>query len=240
VVPTPTPSPIATPTPVVTPTPVPSTPVYTGTPTGNDASFTTAQTIAAPTTQQGCYQVAFVITDNPGVAYTGYPAGWTPVLAVPPAGGTGPEESEIIIHPNGPSEPASNTWTTAGTKTTVFELNISGVCNTSGFDGGIAAYSGNKASSMTIAAPPISSSESGANDLTLAFSNMPWDAIVMMSGPNNLVLNGFYTSVPSLGGYWYTGIPQSLNVTVDNTNLEYDGDGVTFQAAFAPPATGGN
>jgi hypothetical protein len=207
-------------------------PVYSGAPQGNDASFTTPQPIPAATTQEGCYQVAFVITDNSNVAYTGYPAGWTPVFGI-----GGPEQSEIIIHQNGPNEPGTNVWTTAGTISTVYELNISGVCNTSGYDGGIANYSGNDQPAMSISAPPISSSESGINDMTLAFSNMPYHAIVMMSGANQPVdLIGYYTSVPSLGGYWYTGVPQPLNVTVDDSIPEYQGDGVTFQAAFAPPS----
>jgi hypothetical protein len=128
-------APAPTPVPTATPTPVTGcTPVYSGTPQGNDASFTTTQNIPAATTAQGCYQIAFVETDDPGTNYTGYPSGWTPVYAV-----GGPEESEIIIHQNGSSEPASNLWTTAGTFSTVYELNISGVCNTSGYDGGVVA-----------------------------------------------------------------------------------------------------
>jgi hypothetical protein len=220
------PSPTAVPS--STPTPVAGcTPVYTGTPQGNDVSFTTTQSIPAATTTQGCYQVAFVETDNPGINYAGFPSGWTRVYAV-----GGPEESEIIIHQNGASEPASNLWTTAGTFTTVYELNISGVCNTSGYDGSVVAYSTTDATSMSIAAPTTGSS--GVDDLTLAFSNMPWNAIVSMSGASGIT--GFYTSVPSLGGYWYPGIPEDLAVNVDPTSLVYTGAGVTFQAAFAPAA----
>ncbi len=202
-------------------------PVYTGTPQGNDAGFTTPLTIPAATTTQGCYQVAFVVTDNPGANYTGSPAGWTPVYAI-----AGDVESEIMIHQNGVNEPASNLWTTAGTVNEVYELNISGVCNTSGYDGGIAAYSTMNATSMTIAAPPISSS--GVNDLTLAFSNMPWNSIVTMSGASGIT--GFYTSVPSLGGYWYPGVPQNLAVYVSPTTPAYNGLGLALQAAFAPGA----
>jgi hypothetical protein len=203
------------------------TPVYTGTAQGNDPGFTTPQNIPAATTTQGCYQIAFVVTDNPGANYTGSPAGWTPVYAI-----GGDVQSEIMIHQNGVNEPASNFWTTAGTVGEVFELNISGVCNTSGYDGGIAAYSTLNASSMTVAAPPITSS--GVNDLTLAFSNMPWNSIVTMRGASGIT--GFYTSVPSLGGYWYPGLPQNLAVNVSPTNPAYNGVGVSFQAAFAPGA----
>ena len=85
---------------------------------------------------------------------------------------------------------------------------------------------------MTIDAPPISSS--GVNDLTLAFSNMPWNSIVTMTGASGIT--GFYTSVPSLGGYWYPGIPQNLAVNVVATTPEYTGVGVSIQAAFAPAA----
>jgi hypothetical protein len=210
------------------PTPGPScAPVYTGTPRGNDAGFTTAQSIPAATITQGCYQVAFVVTDNPGVDYMGYPTGWTPVYAI-----GGPLQTEIIIHQNGFSEPASNLWTTAGTIKEVFELNIAGICKTSGYDGGIAAYSAIDASSMTIDAPATSSS--GDNDLTLAFSNMPWHSIVTMTGASGIT--GYYTSVPSLGGYWYPGVPQNLAINVVPTTHEYTGVGVSFQASFAPEA----
>jgi hypothetical protein len=220
--------PAPTPTPSATPTPASGcAPVYTGTPQGNDAGFTTSQTIPAATTTQGCYQVAFVETDDPGVNYTGYPSGWTSVYTV-----GGPEQSEIIIHQNGSNEPANNLWTTAGTISEVYEVNISGICNTSGYDGGIVAYSTFDADSMTIGAPALSSS--GVNDLTLAFSNMPWDSIVTMTGASGIT--GFYTSVASLGGYWYAGIPQSLTVNVRATTLAFSGAGVSFQAAFAPAA----
>jgi len=126
----------------------------------------------------------------------------------------------------------NNLWTTAGTIKEVFELNIAGVCKTSGYDGGIAAYSAIDASSMTIDAPATSSS--GDNDLTLAFSNMPWDSIVTMTGASGIT--GYYTSVPSLGGYWYPGVPQNLAINVVPTTHEYTGVGVSFQASFAPEA----
>ena len=82
---------------------------------------------------------------------------------------------------------------------------------------------------MNIGAPQIRSS--GVNDLTLVFSNMPWNSVVTVIGTNGLT--GYYTSVPSLGGYWYQGVPQSLAVSVAPASSAFDGDGVTFQAAFA-------
>ena len=85
-----------------------------------------------------------------------------------------------------------------------------------------------------INAPAISSS--GINDLTLAFSNMPWNSIVTMTGASGIT--GFYTSVASLGGYWYPGIPQALTVSVVPSSAAFNGGGVSFQAAFAPVACG--
>jgi hypothetical protein len=215
----------------VTPAPSPAAgparcaPIYSGSPQGNDSGFFTAISVPAASTVPGCYQIAFVQTDNPGADYTGHPAGWTPVFAH-----DGPEQSEIIIHQNVLNEPASNLWTTAGTIDEVYELNISAICNTSGYDGGIIAYSATNAASMTAAAPAIGSS--GVNDLTLAFSNMPWNSVVAVAGPSGIT--GFYTSVLSLGGYWYLGIPQALAIKVDPVSSAFEGGGVTFQAAFAP------
>jgi hypothetical protein len=142
----------------------------------------------------------------------------------------GPEQSEIIIHQNGSNEPAENLWTIAGTISEVYELNISAICNTSGYDGGIAEYSNTNATSMSVGPPAIGSD--GKNNLTLAFSNMPWNSIVTMSGASNIA--GFYTSVPSLGGYWYPGVPQNLTVDVVPTTPAFEGAGVSFQASFAP------
>jgi hypothetical protein len=153
----------------------------------------------------------------------GHPSGWTPV-----ASQGGAEQSEIIIHQNVQNEPASNLWTTAGTINEVYELNISAICNTSGYDGGIIGYSTDDATSMNIGAPQIGSS--GVNDLTLAFSNMPWNSVVTMSGPSGIT--GYYTLVASLGGYWYNGVPQALAVSVVPASKAFDGSGVTFQAAF--------
>jgi hypothetical protein len=225
VTPAPTPTRAVTPTPSPVPSPASCAPIYSGTPQGDDAGFFTAISVPAASTVPGCYQIAFVQTDNPGAAYTGYPAGWTPVFAH-----DGPEQSEIIVHQNVLNEPASNLWTTAGTIDEVYELNISAICNTSGYDGGIIAYSATNAASMTAAAPAIGSS--GVNDLTLAFSNMPWNSVVTVAGPSGIT--GFYTSVPSLGGYWYLGIPQNLSVNVVPASLAFEGAGVAFQAAFAP------
>jgi hypothetical protein len=216
--------PSPTPTPSATPSPASCAPIYTGTPQGNDAGFFSAISVPAASTALGCYQVAFVITDKPGSSYTGYPIGWTPVF------GQG-VQSEIIIHQNVPNEPANNLWTTAGAISEVYELNISAICDTSGYDGSMIAYSDDDdVDSMTIGAPAIGST--GANDITLAFSNMPWNSVVTMNGPSSIT--GFYTSVPSLGGYWYLGIPQSLSVNVNPVSPAYEGPGVTFQAAFAP------
>lgn len=164
-------------------------------------------------------------TDNPGTNYTGYPPGWTPVYTR-----GGPEQSEIIIHQNAANEPAENLWTIAGTISEVYELNISAICNTSGYDGGIAEYSDTNATSMSVGPPKIGSS--GKNNLTLAFSNMPWNSLVTMTGASGIA--GFYTSVPSLGGYWYTGVPQNLKVDVVPTTPAFEGAGITFQASFAP------
>ena len=209
----------------MTPSPGGCAPIYTGTPQGNDAGFFSTISVPAASTAPGCYQIAFVETDNPGSGYTGYPIGWTPVF-----GQGGPILSEIIIHKNVQNEPANNLWTTAGTISEVYELNISAICDTSGYDGGIVAYSDDDADSMTIGAPATSST--GANEIALAFSNMPWNAVVTMNGPSGLT--GFYTSVPSLGGYWYHGSPRDLSVDVNPVSPAYEGSGVTFQAAFAP------
>jgi hypothetical protein len=222
--PTPIPTPTVAPPPSATPSPAGCAPIYTGTPQGNDAGFFSAISVPAASTASGCYQVAFVIIDKPGSSYSGYPMGWTPVF------GQG-VQSEIIIHQNVPNEPANNLWTTAGAISEVYELNISAICDTSGYDGGMIAYSDDdNVDSMTIGAPAIGST--GANDITLAFSNMPWNSVVTMNGPSSIT--GFYTSVPSLGGYWYLGIPQSLSVNVNPVSPAYEGRGVTFQAAFAP------
>jgi hypothetical protein len=61
---------------------------------------------------------------------------------------------------------------------------------------------------------------------------MPWNSIVTMSGAGNIA--GYYTSVPSLGGYWYTGTPQNLTVNVVPTTPAFEGAGVSFQASFEP------
>jgi hypothetical protein len=247
-VPTSKPTSVPSGTPTSTPAPAAScTPTYTGTPQGNDTGFCTTLsgsglcqtgvqlqapiTVPASSTTPGCYQVAFVETDNPGVQYAGMPAGWNTVFARGQA-----TEADIIIHKNGPNEPASNVWTTAETKNEVYELNISTICGTSGFAGGIQADSAHDATSMVINAPPLSLA--GVNNLTLAFSIMPWNNIVTMSSAGSPVtLTGFYTSVPSLGGYWYTGTPQSLNVTVGTSGgPAFSGDGTTWQASFAPGA----
>jgi hypothetical protein len=60
---------------------------------------------------------------------------------------------------------------------------------------------------------------------------MPWNAIVTMTGASGIT--GFYTSVLSLGGYWYAGVPENLTINVAPTSLVFNGSGVTVQAAFA-------
>ena len=161
------------------------------------------------------------------------------MLACPPAGTRfllvrKPRKPILLFTKTGLTNRRATSGQPPETKNEVYELNISTICGTSGFDGGIQADAAHDATSMVINAPPFSSA--GANNLTLAFSIMPWNNIVTMSSAGSpLTLIGFYTSVPSLGGYWYSGTPQSLNINVSTSGgPAFSGDGVTWQASFAP------